>query len=44
MFKEEDAELLRRLIAKGSMAGGVIETDDCVATCAELKVRGVEIL
>ena len=44
MFKEEDAEMLRRLIAKGSMAAGVIETDDCVATCAELKARGVEIL
>ena len=44
MFSEEDAELLRGLIAKGSMAGGVLETDDCRATYAELKARGVEFL
>jgi catechol 2,3-dioxygenase-like lactoylglutathione lyase family enzyme len=44
MFKEEDAELLRGLVAKGSMAGGVIETDDCRKTYEELKGRGVTFL
>jgi predicted enzyme related to lactoylglutathione lyase len=44
MFSEEDAELLRGLVAKGSMAGGVIETDDCRATYEQLKARGVTFL
>ena len=44
MFSEEDAELLRGLVAKGSMGGGVIETDDCRATCEQLKARGVAFL
>ena len=44
MFSEEDAELLRGLVAKGSMGAGVLETDDCRATYAELKARGVEFL
>ena len=44
MFSEEDAELLCGLVAKGSMGGGVLETDDCRATYAELKARGVEFL
>jgi catechol 2,3-dioxygenase-like lactoylglutathione lyase family enzyme len=44
MFSAEDAELLRGLVAKGSMAGGVIETDDCRKTYEELKGRGVTFL
>jgi predicted enzyme related to lactoylglutathione lyase len=44
MFSEEDAQLLRSLVAKGSMAGGVIETDDCRATYEHLKERGVTFL
>ncbi|HEY3062781.1 MAG TPA: VOC family protein [Chloroflexota bacterium] len=44
MFSEEDAALLTSLIAKGSMAGGVIETDDCRATYEQLKARGVTFL
>ena len=44
MFSEEDAESLRKLIAKGSMAGGVIETDDCRGTYEELKKKGVTFL
>jgi catechol 2,3-dioxygenase-like lactoylglutathione lyase family enzyme len=44
MFSEEDAEMLRGLVAKGSMAGGVIETDNCRATYEELKARGVTFL
>jgi catechol 2,3-dioxygenase-like lactoylglutathione lyase family enzyme len=44
MFSEEDARSLRDLVAKGSMAGGVIETDDCRRTYAELKAKGVVFL
>ena len=44
MFSEEDAQALRDLIAKGSMAGGVIETDDCRKTYEELKAKGVTFL
>ena len=44
MFSEEDAESLRKLIAKGSMAGGVIETDDCRRTYEDLKKKGVTFL
>jgi predicted enzyme related to lactoylglutathione lyase len=36
--------MLRGLVAKGSMAGGVIETDNCRATYQELKARGVTFL
>ena len=41
MFSDEDARVLSALIAKGAMAGGVIETDDCKRTYEELKQRGV---
>lgn len=44
MFEPEDAEVLRKLVAKGSMAGGVIETDDCRKTYLELKEKGVTFL
>jgi len=44
MFSEEDARSLRELIAKGSMAGGVIETDDCRAAYEDLKAKGVTFL
>ncbi len=44
MFSEEDAQALRALIAKGAMAGGVIDTDDCRATYEDLKRKGVEFL
>ena len=44
MFSPEDAEALRALVAKGSMGGGVIETDDCRATYAELSAKGVTFL
>ena len=44
MFSDEDARSLRDLVAKGAMAGGVIETDDCRRTYAELKAKGVEFL
>jgi catechol 2,3-dioxygenase-like lactoylglutathione lyase family enzyme len=44
MFSEDDAELLRGLVAKGSMGAGVIETDDCRGTYEQLKARGVTFL
>ena len=44
MFSPEDADTLRALVAKGSMGGGVIETDDCRATYAELSAKGVTFL
>lgn len=44
MFSEEDAKVLRGLVAKGAMAGGVIETDDCRGAYEELKSRGVTFL
>jgi len=44
MFSDEDAETLRALVAKGALGGGVIETDDCRATYAELVDKGVTFL
>ena len=44
MFSEEDAKMLSALVAKGAMAGGVIETDDCQRTYEELRDRGVTFL
>lgn len=44
MFSADDARALRDLVAKGSMAGGVIETDDCRATYEDLKAKGVTFL
>jgi catechol 2,3-dioxygenase-like lactoylglutathione lyase family enzyme len=42
MFDEETAEQLRSLIKKGKLGSGVFETNDCRATYAELKAKGVE--
>jgi predicted enzyme related to lactoylglutathione lyase len=44
LFQPDDAEVLRKLVAKGSMSGGVIETDDCKETYRELKEKGVTFL
>ena len=44
MFSEEDAAVLRDLVAKGAMGGGVFETDDCRGTCETLKSMGVTFL
>ncbi len=44
MFSDEDAAALRGLVAKGAMAGGVIETDDCRKTFDDLKAKGVTFL
>lgn len=44
MFSPEDAETVRALVAKGSLGGGVFETDDCRATYEELTAKGVSFL
>jgi catechol 2,3-dioxygenase-like lactoylglutathione lyase family enzyme len=44
MFSEEDAETLLRLVAKGVMGAGVIETDDIQSAYEELKSKGVTFL
>jgi catechol 2,3-dioxygenase-like lactoylglutathione lyase family enzyme len=44
MFSPEDAETVRALVAKGSLGGGVFETDDCRKTFEELSAKGVTFL
>jgi catechol 2,3-dioxygenase-like lactoylglutathione lyase family enzyme len=41
---EETATHMRALLAKGSLSGGVLSTDDCRATYEQLQARGVEFL
>lgn len=43
VFDDETAEALRALVAKGAAGGLFFTTDDCEATCEELKARGVEL-
>lgn len=44
MFSDEDAQVLRQLVAKGAMGGGVFEADDIRTACEELKGNGVPFL
>ena len=44
MFSQEDAETVRALVAKGSLGGGVFQTDDCRQTFEELSAKGVTFL
>jgi catechol 2,3-dioxygenase-like lactoylglutathione lyase family enzyme len=44
MFDAATADHLRALLEKGVLGVGVFDTDDCRATYAELKARGVEFL
>jgi catechol 2,3-dioxygenase-like lactoylglutathione lyase family enzyme len=44
MFSSEDGEAVRALVAKGVFCGGVLETNDCWATYAELRAKGVTFL
>jgi catechol 2,3-dioxygenase-like lactoylglutathione lyase family enzyme len=39
---EEDDKLLRRLVAKGTFGIGVLATEDCWKTYAELSAKGVK--
>jgi catechol 2,3-dioxygenase-like lactoylglutathione lyase family enzyme len=42
MFDQETSDLLRKLIQKGAIGSGVLETADIYKTYEELKSRGVE--
>ena len=44
MMDEEACDMIRRLLAKGVLGGGVVETDDCRRTYEELKAKGVEFI
>ena len=43
-IEPEDAAVLRGLLERGRINGGVFQTDDCRATYEELKAKGVEFL
>lgn len=44
LLDAESVELLKKLLAKGVLSGGVFAVDDCRRTYEELKDRGVEFL
>lgn len=44
MWDEETVRTLRKLIEKGAMGTGVLETDDCRKTYEKLKESGVEFI
>jgi catechol 2,3-dioxygenase-like lactoylglutathione lyase family enzyme len=44
MFSDEDAATVRALVAKGSLGGGVFQTDDCQKDFEELSAKGVTFL
>lgn len=44
MYDEKTAAQLRELIKNGKLGSGVFETNDCRATYAELKAKGVEFM
>ncbi|MBC8066826.1 MAG: VOC family protein [Deltaproteobacteria bacterium] len=42
MFDEETVAMVAELRKRGSLGGGVFQTDDCRATYEQLRARGVE--
>jgi catechol 2,3-dioxygenase-like lactoylglutathione lyase family enzyme len=42
-FDEQTSKTILELVSRGSIGPGIFRTDDCRATCAELKARGVEL-
>ena len=44
MMDEATCQLVRQLLSKGVLGGGVFNTDDCRRTYKELKDKGVEFL
>jgi catechol 2,3-dioxygenase-like lactoylglutathione lyase family enzyme len=44
MMDEESAEQVKALVTKGALGPGAFETDDCRATYAEMRGRGVTFL
>ena len=44
MLAEDDAQVIRSLVAKGSLGAGVMRCDDVHATYEDLKGRGVDFI
>jgi len=44
MFEPEDAELVRKLFERNALGAGVWECDDCRATYAQLKAKGIHFI
>jgi predicted enzyme related to lactoylglutathione lyase len=44
MMDQESCDMIRALLKKGVLGGGVLETDDCRRTYEELKAKGVEFI
>jgi predicted enzyme related to lactoylglutathione lyase len=44
MMDQESCDMIRKLLDKGVLGGGVVETDDCRRTYAELEERGVQFI
>jgi len=44
MMDQEACDAIRKLLDKGVLGGGVLETDDCRRTYEELKARGVQFI
>jgi uncharacterized glyoxalase superfamily protein PhnB len=44
MMDEAACGMIRELLSKGVLGGGVLETDDCRRTYEELKAKGVEFI
>lgn len=41
LMNEDDCKMIRALLGRGVIGGGVLQTDDCRRTHAELAARGV---
>jgi predicted enzyme related to lactoylglutathione lyase len=44
MMDEEACAMIRKLLEKGVLGGGVVATDNCRRTYEELKTKGVEFI
>lgn len=44
MMNEETVEKMKELLQRGAMGSGVLTVDDCRATYADLKAKGVEFM
>jgi predicted enzyme related to lactoylglutathione lyase len=44
MMDQEACDMIRALLKKGVLGGGVVETDNCRRTYEELKAKGVEFI
>lgn len=44
MMEQTTCNMIRELLSKGALGGGVFNTDDCHKTYAELKAKGVTFL